>query len=941
MKQNVALRFYFPLAMARENIRKLAMEFFENWKTGRLLSHDGAKWIVKKKKVKNVKPGVAYIDNDKLGKKEVVYNVPVEPPTRKGKKKKEEGDWFVQVPDPDAHCWKAMESLIDNEKCRVLKKVPACEVLWVQAGSLSLAKLEKLSVQDMVQLVKCNRVLVQLWNYYQFKHEKRSGADWIQKHPFLKSRSVVFKKFESWGLDDDLWDGSRKYVSDSTLFKDRPPYMGCEEDHSIEATEKLVGHKKLTVDWRNKVLSVLTGSSLKSQEIALAEGIVLIKWKDMGDVTSIAPFGNDPLETDIMSAEVKEAVAATKSNMFVLDLCEPVDLKPWKPQSWETLNSYLQTWCPSHWTLVVFVPQQQNLSFLASMHHPSFVKLLEGKWVRRKQQKTSFPVGNNLYTEDDCMYILFKGDNLRVNTSVIYEGRQLKGVVAAVRKKGEGVVFLGKPHARSVWELLKAGRHVVVMEGNSDLLQFTMQLVKSEVNSGAHNCEFMVVKAPPNRVWSNKTDMWFKLSERKRNKIYDFLFLQTRPRKDTDAEYVSRKDHMLALLDNHHFASRMNAKTFLERLQSLYFVEFEKELKLGNYASLISTDDEAATDVEFDANAKEEESDTESLDLHLGCYRQLLRRNLKSVGIRTTSVEEPPERSAMQSHSGLGTLSQDPPEREQRPPGLQREATSAGTADTGTTKSAEIRTSSDGGCRPGIVESPREAACMDTEGRASGLNTGTGDGAQLQGREVGEEMEGGKESEEAEEKGEEGEEGEERGERELIELLEGREGARGDVSIGDDEEDDSEDDGGSGESSNGFGQLYGEHHEDDVNNDATATEMETQVVSSLSVGPDYYEVQPLASAVDLQHRFEEAPVAMSPSKASRRISIDEVIDGILRDQHVSAHPSSTHDGDDADNITSSVAAALASSPLKSQGHPRQRRGRRGQRTTTCHVTEKI
>ncbi|GBG71273.1 hypothetical protein CBR_g8694 [Chara braunii] len=535
------------------------------------------------------------------------------------KKEKVEGDWFVQVLDPDAHCWKAMESFTDNEKCRVLKKVLACEVVWVQAGSPSLAKLGKLSVQDMVQLVKCDRVLVRLWNYYQFKHEKRSDADWIQRYPFLKSRSAVFRKFESQGLDDKLWDNSRKHVSDSALFKDCPPYMGCDQDNSIEVTEKLAGHKKLSVDWRNKVLSVLNESRLKSREVALAEGIVHIKWKDTGDVTSIVPFANDPLEADMRSAELKEVVAATKSHTFILDLCEPVDLKLWKAQVWETLDSYLQTWCPSHWTLVVFVPRQHNLTFLASMHHLSFVKLLEGKWVRRVQQKKSFPVGNNLYTEEDRMYILFKGDNLRANTSVVYEGNLPRGAAAAVRlpqrvtqtdgsvygdmehnptqfvslldflgKKGEGVVFLGKPHSRSIWDLLKAGRHVVTMEGNAELSQFTMQVVKSEVNSDGHNCEFMVVKPTRDKVWSNKTDMWFKLSERKRNKIYDFLFLQTRPRKNSDAEYVRRKDHMFALLDNYHFASRMNAKTFLDRLQSLYFVESEEQLKLASYASLIS-----------------------------------------------------------------------------------------------------------------------------------------------------------------------------------------------------------------------------------------------------------------------------------------------------------------------------------------------------------------
>ncbi|GBG41696.1 hypothetical protein CBR_g87892, partial [Chara braunii] len=117
------------------------------------------------------------------------------------------------------------------------------------------------------------------------------------------------------------------------------------------------------------------------------------------------------------------------------------------------------------------------------------------------------------------------------------------------------------------------------------------------------------------RAWNNKTDIWFKFSARKRSKIYDFLFLQMRPKRDTDSEYVRRKDRMFTLLDNYHGASRMNVKTFLERLQSLCFVESEEELTFGSYSSLISTEDEETTDIKFDATADEGGSDTKSVDL--------------------------------------------------------------------------------------------------------------------------------------------------------------------------------------------------------------------------------------------------------------------------------------------------------------------------------------
>ncbi|GBG79078.1 hypothetical protein CBR_g28793 [Chara braunii] len=906
-KQGAALRSYFPLAMAGENVWKLAVEFFEKWETGRLLGHDTAKWIMQKKKVKNVKPGVAYIHNDKLDRKDIVYNVPADSPTKKGKKKKEEGEWFVQVPEPDAHCWKTMESLTDNKKCRVLKKVLACEVVWVQAGSPALAKLRKLSVQEVVNLVKCDRVLVGLWNYYQFKHDKRPDEDWSQRFPFLKSRSAIFIQFESRGLDAELWDGGTKYVTDSSLFKDCPPYMGCTDDRSIEATEKLAGHKKLSVDWRNQVLSVLFGSRLKSREIALAKGIVHIKWNDTCDVTSIAPFGNDPLEADIRSAEVKEAMVATKSHTFVLDLCEPVDLKLWKPQAFDTLNSQLRMWCPSHWTLVVFVPRQQNLSFLASMNHLSFVKLLKGKWVRRSQQKKSFPIGNNLYTEDDQMYILFKGDDLRANTSVVYEGKLSAGAAAAVwllesiTKKEEGVIFLWKPHARSVWEVLKAGRHVITMEGNSELLQFTIDLVKSEVNSGAHNYEFMVVTETRARAWNNKTDMWFKLSARKRNKIYDFLFLQMRPKRDTDAEYVRRKDHMFTLLDNYYGAPRMNAKTFLERLRSLYFVESEEELTFGSYSSLISTENEETTGIEFNATADEEGSNTESLDL-----QSIDKPNVPRVTDGETGAWHYPDEVAAENASsglrpsltasqGVGEVRRDP--NIFRQGGPTRDIGAGGRGCVRRAESAFIEN------RHGFGRS----GCIACKGRRQG------DGQrEVEEGDTGEELEeGGEEGEEEEDEGEKGEE------TELAGLLGGQEGEKGELDTGDDERTFDDDDDRFGESSDGFGQLYGEHREEDEDDDDMALGMETQVVTSLSAERDDYEVQAMTSVVDLQHRFNEARVVVSLTKPSVRIDIEEVIDGILGDHHMSAQPSSTPSVDDPLDVKPSGGSVVDFSPTSS------------------------
>ncbi|GBG67616.1 hypothetical protein CBR_g746 [Chara braunii] len=888
----------------------------------RLLSHDGAKWTVKKKKVKNVKPGVAYIHNDKLGRTKVVHNVPVDPPNKKGKKEKEECDWFVQVPDPDAHCWKAMESLTDNEKCRVLKKVLACEVVWVQAGSPSLAKLGKLSVQDMVQLVKCDRVLVRLWNYYQFKHEKRPDADWIQRYPFLKLRSAMFKKFEGQGLDVELWDNSRKHVSDSALFKDCLPYMGCDQDNSIEVTEKLAGHKKLSVDWRNKVLFVLNGSRLKSREVALAEGVVHIKWKDTGDVTSIAPFANDPLEVDIRGGELKKAVAATKSHTFVLDLCEP--------------SLYF-----------VESEEQLKLASYASLISTDDEEAIGVEFVANAKEEESD-------TESiDLQYDPPPADHGRGSSSA-GPSPSAAALVSPLAKPAPGTTpmkLLERLRALAAAPPALRPGSIVPPDHPSwkdDNIHFLLE------PQPIRNGEWVMAVAIPGAGWvSFPRDSKFNFLHLARISVLQKVKVENDTLAPGDLSVISTVGRLFDELQDKCWLELTKDYYELDTSPSKGVLDWKvpppsgpdggsgggspgsggdgggdagggkgippmgergshgRNTTPGGSAGVegFAVDRTPSTGTRPEHTTHSADPQTSSVGSARDTLAALVALGSRSAGKRSCSGSGDPStdreiRSIVARDGDVGTVS---PERERQPQGLQREAASAGSGDTETTKCAEIRTSSGGVCRPGIVVPLRGAACTGTEGRSSRFGTDTAEGDEFRGREVGEEMEKQKGAQEGEEEGEEEVEGEEAGETELIDLFEGREGA----GSGEDEVERSEDDAGSGESSDEFGQLYGEHHEDDVDDDATAIEMETQVVSSLSAEPEDYVVRPLTSAVDLQHRFDEASVAISPSEKSRRISIDEVIDGILGDHNVSTRPSATA------NVASSMAAALASSPPKS------------------------
>ncbi|GBG91689.1 hypothetical protein CBR_g53503 [Chara braunii] len=458
----------------------------------------------------------------------------------------------------------------------------------------------------------------------QFKHENQSDTDWTRTYPFLKKRETLLAEFKKQGMYAVLWDRSRKLVGDASLFKDCPPYMGCEDDKTIKATEKLTLNKKLSADWKNKVLSVLTDSRVENLEVALAGGVVHVLWKDSGDVTSIASFGVDPLEALMRVTELKQAVGTTKCHTCVLDLCELVDFKQWTPKAFESLNSLLEQVFPVYWMVVAFVPREWDYTFMTSMRHLPVVKAMAGKWVRLSAGYTVVVGAHQKLTPTDISDFPFDpcewssampGVDRKVYKEMERNPMQLAHLLEFVCRKGEGVMFLGKLHTRVVWEVLKSDRHVVALEENSNLLQYTLEFLKSEVNSGANRCKLVSRSEKSRRVWEPFTDMWFKLSQRRRNKIYEFLFLETWPRRNNDAEYMRRKEHMLVLMDNYHDATRMNAKNFLDRLECLYFVESEKALKVESYGALISTDDEAETGVVFNTAAHEKESDTEDIDL--------------------------------------------------------------------------------------------------------------------------------------------------------------------------------------------------------------------------------------------------------------------------------------------------------------------------------------
>ncbi|GBG91532.1 hypothetical protein CBR_g52566 [Chara braunii] len=758
------------------------------------------------------------------------------------------------------------------------------------------------------------------------------------------------------------------------------------------------------------------------------------------------------------------------------------------------------------------------------MNHLSFVKLLEGKWVRRSQQKKSFPVGNNLYTEDDRMYILFKGDDLRANTSIVYEGKLSAGAAAAVRlpqkvtqtdvsdipfnpcdrshtsparrgsvygdmernpaqfvsllesvtKKGEGVVFLGKPLVYSSListedeETTDIEFDATADEEGSDTESLDLQydphpaqhatgsslagpstspaslvspmaklapgntpmklLQRLQALASGHRSLHPGSDIPPDHLSWKDANIHFLPEPQSRSTEADWghdmiwhpgviqaaiqkgewivavavpdggwvppprgsksdfldvariaVFQKVRAENDSfapeDVSVISTVGRLYAELQDKCWLELTEDYYDLDTSPSKGRVDWKIPPPSGTHVSTGSRGPDGGenegdkagdgkgvppgskggshgdtTTVEGEAfGPNVPTSSAGSVMAALVALRAGSVETFKSAGIRTSMPAERTKRTDVQSWSGAGVASRDPkidssavrdgnapPEGDRQPLRSEREGTCGGPGDRETAKFAGIRTSSGKGGQPKIVVPARGAACGGREGHSSEFDTGSGEVAGLHAREEGKVMdkekegeeedkgeeleegdkgeeleEGGDEGEEKEEEGEEGEEGEET---ELAGLLGGKEGEKGELDTENDERTFGDDDDRSGESSDGFRQLYGEYREEDDDDDETAMDMETQVVTSLSAERDDYEVQAMTSAADLQHRFNEARVAVNLTKPTIRIDVEEVIDGVLGDHHMSAQPSSTPGVDDPLDVKPSAGFVMAFSP---------------------------
>ncbi|GBG81871.1 hypothetical protein CBR_g34055 [Chara braunii] len=580
--------------MADDSVFALGEKFYEEWSKGKLLASNGRRWTEKPPTHEEVaKQGLSTVTDSQGPKKHVWYVKLDDPSLKKGKGKPKKGakekTFYVQVPEPDVHCWKELVDLTDREKKRLLNGILNLNVVWVQTSSKKLAEQGKFTVKEMVDIIKMDRIMLRLWHYVEFEYEKMDKREWNANSTFFRSKKQLFEEFKDKGLDDKLWNESRKFFTDSTYVNKCPQFLGCQHDNNIKRTAALVNDQHFPAEWKRLVLSGITRDRAKGKKSPRGiDECINIMWTRTSALTTLAQFNVDPLS----AIDHKEALGKLghqlRSHTCVLDLCGTVDLAQWDSGAFTSLSELLGFVCQDYWTLVVFVPCLWNLSFMTSLSVLGATRCYTGKWVRKTAAKKTHQFENSIWEEPDVMHILFKGEDPRLLTHPVYEGAVAKDNDAALRRKqkvtptdveeksfksltfadignltqrgalykdgernpnqlcnqllffcgvADTVLFLGKPHAQVVWSLLQQGRHVLAMDGETPQLEYTVQYITHEVSSKAYPCDFHHVVVKP--VYDRNKDMFFKLTPKKRRQVYSFLYGK-QPRLRFDPQYVVR-----------------------------------------------------------------------------------------------------------------------------------------------------------------------------------------------------------------------------------------------------------------------------------------------------------------------------------------------------------------------------------------------------------------
>ncbi|GBG76118.1 hypothetical protein CBR_g21867 [Chara braunii] len=501
---------------------------------------------------------------------------------------------------------KSLADMTDAEKLSILDDILPLRGVFVQSAGGYLKRQHKPEIKDMVATRKVDRVMLRIFHYILFLEYEEDSEVWRYGSQFFRTEEHLLAEFAPRGLTNQVLAELRKHFQGAVEYvntcKCCPPYW-----ESLDETKKMYDDERFPKSFEKSIRSILRTEEEVQDTIRVNGNVRHIKCHKINRVTSLIPFNCPTSLAHTRLSEIREIVRHYVCNLYVLDLCDPTLLSNWQEDNFASLQGVLQTLSPRHWALVVFFPSRWELSFLKGMPKLSVHHVRTGKWVRHAQKKSNAREGNMLVEEYDRLYMVFNGDNQEDNTVAVFPANSpskppranapspAKPTTAARSKvacssdpsgqavacfdvadedkfprsqwEDDGVTSVrgaayggtgsathcGRTFSSVVWKLLRSGRNVVALEDEAKMIDYLCKFVKTRVRDPRRHCSF--VQTTDERNWDPKRDMYWKLSEKKRTEVWEFLFLPGPPAQ-TDLEYNRRRNLVFGVLNGYHDAPR-------------------------------------------------------------------------------------------------------------------------------------------------------------------------------------------------------------------------------------------------------------------------------------------------------------------------------------------------------------------------------------------------
>ncbi|GBG91235.1 hypothetical protein CBR_g52118 [Chara braunii] len=608
-----ALRQWMPLVTTGDDVFRKGMEFYDKWAERKLLGGDGKTPLSKAGKyMPDKSPGFQAIletgSKGAAGETKMGWLVQVPPPPTK-KKTQADGKFVVVMKELDMFYWQCVANMTDVEKLSILDDILALKGVFGLTTQVWV-ELRK-HFQGAVEYVNtCKRTFS--YGKESLDETKRMYDDDRFPKSFEKSVRSILRRTEEEVQDTIKVSGDVRHIKWHKLNRVTSliPF-GCPPSraHSrLTEIREIVRHHvcnlyvldlfdpTLLSDWHEDDFASLQGvlQTLSPRHWALV-GFFPSRW-ELCLLKGMTNLSVHHVRTGKWVRHAQRKAIVRECNMLV--------------EEYDRLYVICNGENLADNTVAVFPASSPSKPPRANAPSPAKPTAA----ARSKAACSSYPSGQavacfDVADEDKFPCSQWEDDGMTSVRGATYRNKErnpthLIGLLENFCRVGQTVFFFGKADTSVVWELLRSGRNVVALEDTANMIDYLCEFVKTRVGDPRHQCSF--VQTTGERNWDPKRDMYWKLSEKKRTEVWEFLFQQGPPA-HTDPEYNRRINLVFGVLNGYHNAPREFVSNFLKRLEHVFFLMAEP-LTLENYKAQFNEEDP------FDAEDMEEMSDSETFD---------------------------------------------------------------------------------------------------------------------------------------------------------------------------------------------------------------------------------------------------------------------------------------------------------------------------------------